>query len=100
VSTPSLKAALVSCLVLAGACGSREHMSDGYGRNQRTFFARQHVYARAATGSPAGADSEEAAVIQANYRKTLGAEHQDTSKDAPSRVLLLETNPNAKPPTQ
>jgi hypothetical protein len=93
------RAVLGSCLVLASACASREHMSDGYGRNTRLFFAKQHVYAKAATGSPSGADSEEAAVIQENYRKALGAAPEGNEQAAPSRVLLLE-NPNGRPPGQ
>ena len=99
MSTPvTFKIAVLGCLLLASACANREHMSDGYGRNTRLFFAKQHVYARSATGSPSGADSEEAAVIQENYRKALGAEEQDTAKDASSRVLLLQTTPNGTPP--
>jgi hypothetical protein len=77
-------------VVLAGACASREHINEDYGKRSRLFFAKQHVYAKAATGSPSGVDSEEAELIQGNYRKALGGEPQEAQdKDAPSRVLLL-----------
>jgi hypothetical protein len=85
-------------VVLAGACANRQHMSEDHGKSSRLFFAKQHVYARAATGSPSGVDSEEAQVIQANYRKALGAEPQNAQdKDAPSRVLLLRETNNVAP---
>lgn len=95
----NLKSAL--CIAIAsvslGACASREHMNPEYGKRSRYFFAKQHVYAQAATGSPSGVDSEEAAVIQANYRKALGAQQQESDQNAPSRVLILREPSNAKP---
>jgi hypothetical protein len=88
---------LAMLLSFAGACGSREHMNDDFGKRSRLFLAKQHVYAQAATGSPSGVDSEEAALIQGNYRKALGGEEQQEKQDAPSRVLLLRESTNAHP---
>jgi hypothetical protein len=87
----------VGSLLLACACGSREHMNPEHGQRSRFFFAKQHVYAQASTGSPSGVDSEEAAVIQDNYRKALGAQQPNTDQNAPSRVLLLREPANGKP---
>jgi uncharacterized lipoprotein NlpE involved in copper resistance len=77
-------------------CANREHMSDTYGRSSRAFFAKQHVYAQAAPGAPTGLDSEESALIQARYRKSLTGSSGDASSMEPSsRVLLLRETPNA-----
>jgi hypothetical protein len=85
-----------AAVLALGACASREHMSDGYARNSRAFFAKQHVYARAAKGSPVGLVSEESALIQGSYRKSLTKSTDDsTNKDSSSRVLLLRESPNA-----
>lgn len=86
---------LSSLLVLS--CASREHMSENYGKQSRTFFARQHVHTAATTGSPAGLDSEEAALIQTSYRQTLGAPSAPTPSTNSSRVLLLEEAKDGKP---
>ena len=81
---------LFACLALCTAC-DREHMSDNHGRQSREFYARQHVYADAAKGSPRGLDSEEAALIQESYRQSLGAEPRSggTPPEA-SKVLMLQ----------
>jgi hypothetical protein len=80
-------------------CASREHMRDSYGRSSRAFFAKQHVYAKAATGSAGGLDSEEAALIQARYHKSLAGSAADSSSMEPSsRVLLLREPSNAGNP--
>lgn len=91
---------VVALLMLAStsaACGSREHMSDDYGRKSRVFFAKQHVHADSSTGSPAGLDSEEASLIQGSYRRNVGgAAAQTGPKDPTSRVLLLEDSDRGK----
>jgi hypothetical protein len=77
-------------------CASREHMGDSYGRSSRAFFAKQHVYAQATTGSTSGLDSEESALIQTRYRKSIAGPSADSSSMEPSsRVLLLREGPNA-----
>ena len=87
--TVSMFGFAIALLALAG-CANREHMSEDYGRKTRTFFARQHVNQTPAQGSPAGLDSEEAALIQASYRESLGAPKAASPSDSTSRVLLLE----------
>jgi hypothetical protein len=84
-----------AALALA-ACANREHMSEDYGRKSRVFFARQHVHDKATAGSPSGLDSEEAALIQASYRESLGAEQASPSASSSSRVLLIEEPKDAK----
>jgi len=91
--------ATASIATALAACASREHMSDSYGRSSRAIFAKQHVYAQASTGSPGGLDSEESALIQSGYRKSLtGGSGDQQSKDSSSRVLLLTGTPNAGMP--
>jgi hypothetical protein len=71
-------------------------MTDTYGRSSRAFFAKQHVYAQASTGAPTGLDSEESALIQTHYRKSIAGSSGDSSSMEPSsRVLLLRETPNA-----
>jgi hypothetical protein len=98
-----VRAILLACVVVgsASACASREHMNDGYSRKSRVFFAKQHVHAEATTGSAAGLDSEEAALIQGRYRKSIGGAGAGSGeKDSPSRVLLLQESDRAKPSDQ
>lgn len=83
-------------LLLVAGCASREHMSEDYGRKSRVFFARQHVHNAPATGSPAGLDSEEAALIQASYRESLGAPPAPAANASSSRVLVLEEPKDGK----
>ena len=78
---------------LLAAC-DREHMSDNYGKQSREFFARQHVHAKAAEGSPKGLDSEESSLIQASYRESLGGQTQNNTTAASSNVLMLQESPN------
>jgi hypothetical protein len=87
-------------IVAAGwllGCGDRSHMSDGYGRSSRAFFAKQHVYAQASTGAPVGLDSEESSMIQARYKKTIsgGSGSGSGQAEESSRVLLLQDPGNA-----
>lgn len=90
---------MMSIVLVAGglvtACADREHMSDNFGRQTRTVFARQHVSPQAAEGSPGGLDSEEAALIQGTYEDSLGGQAKRSEPDAASRVLLLRESPNA-----
>lgn len=85
------------CLICALCACDRQHLSDNYGRRSREFFSRQHVYSDATAGSPHGLDSEEAALIQANYRVTLGADERNASPSEASQVLLLQENAHGKP---
>jgi hypothetical protein len=76
-------------------------MSDNYARKSRLFFAKQHVYAQATTESPSGVDSEEAELIQQNYRKALGGQQQmqQQQEQNASRVLILREPTDGRPPT-
>lgn len=60
--------------LVGAACADREHIRDDFGVRNRAFLQKQHVHAEAAEGSPTGLDSEEAAMIQAKYRDSMGAE--------------------------
>ncbi len=73
--------------ILAASCGSREHMASEYGNRSDEYWKRQKVYADVQSETPKGLDSEEAALVQASYRKDMGGggQPQQTSK-----VLLLE----------
>ena len=93
--TALLQLTLLALLSVTGvACGSRQHMSDDFGQQSRSFFQKQRVHAAAAQGSPGGLDSEEAALIQASYKDALGKDRQPAS-DGPSRVLLLKESDGA-----
>ena len=72
---------------LFAACSSREHMETEYGNRSEEFWKRQKVYADVQEETPKGLDSEEAALVQASYRKDMGGGVQP-QKD--SRVILLE----------
>jgi hypothetical protein len=74
-------------LLLAGACADREHIRDDFGVKARAFQQKQHVHAEATEGSPTGLDSEEAALIQAQYRKSLSG---GASTDESGDVLVIE----------
>ena len=84
---------VLAALALAGCCLGgciREHHLDNYGRQSRAFFSRQHVQVVAADGSPSGLDSEEAALIKASYRRSLGEKEGEADSKLGSRVLLVE----------
>jgi hypothetical protein len=85
VTVPWLLAAAL--LGLAGACANREHIRDDFGVKTRTFLTKQHVHAEAATDSPTGLDSEEAALIQSSYRNKLGGDARPGESD---QVLVIE----------
>ena len=90
-NTKRVLAKLLLCsLLLLGACANREQMSDDYGHKSRVFFAKQHAFAQASSGAPEGLDSEESALIQANYRKSLAGSEAPPDKNSSSRVLLLQ----------
>lgn len=75
-------------LCLAGACANREHIRDDFGAKARGFLQKQHVYTTAATGSPTGLDSEEAALIQQTYRKDMGG--GEAAAEESDQVLVIE----------
>jgi hypothetical protein len=66
-------------------------MDPNYGTSTRTFFAKQRVYFDPSEETPTGLDSEEAALVHAAYRKSMGDDKR-TAKDPASRVLLLQEN--------
>jgi hypothetical protein len=77
--------------LLVVGCGGREHLSDDYGVNTHRYFMRQRVHAVAARDNPKGLDSEEAAMIQAGYRKDMGGSVAEP-KESPSKVLIVQEN--------
>lgn len=76
-----------AALCLASACANREHIRDDFGVKSRTFLQRQHVHAEASTDSPTGLNSEEAALIQASYRESMGGGAAPAEDD---QVLVIE----------
>ena len=81
--------AVLAVLPLA-ACGAREHIRSNHGVNSATFHARQRVAAEPASGSPLGLDSEEAAIVQRTYRKSIGDPSGAASREPAARVLMIE----------
>ena len=78
----------------SSACADREHIRDDYGQRVRAFQAKQRVYARAASGSLNGLDSEESAAIHKSYRSGLSGASAGGGRDD-SRVLILGEQSNA-----
>lgn len=58
-------------LVGAG-CADRTHIRDDFGERVYGFYLAQRVHEHAAVDSPSGLDAEEAGIIQAKYRKSMG----------------------------
>jgi hypothetical protein len=81
---------LLACVaaLLAVACADREHIRDDYGQRVRAFQSKQRAYARAATGTPTGLDSEEAAIIHKGYRSDLAGKGEGSGREG-NRVLIL-----------
>ena len=73
--------------LLSPACGRREHIRAGYGSEIRAFLHNQKQPKQAP--STEGLDSEEAALIHANYRKTLG-DTAPPARQETTQVLLLQ----------
>ncbi len=70
--------ALAGAATLGGAC-THAHLSDNYGRSYAAWFNAQHVQAPTGTSEPArralgSLDSQEAAAISKNYRRTVGGQ--------------------------
>lgn len=94
-SFSSWAAIVLAAATLAAGCARTMHRRDGFGVANHTFFDRQ---AQAATsGGAQGLDPEEAAMIHARYRETLGGRTQATGKgDARgSSVLILQEESDA-----
>jgi hypothetical protein len=94
-----MKLLLLCCNVLLlgslASCGHREHLGPGVGRATHLVRHRQQIYPEATEARPAGLDSEEAALIHSGYKKRIGGGQTET-RDAPSRVLLIEENKDAR----
>ncbi len=88
---------VLGLLTVGAACGPREHIRPDFGKYTHEYLARQQIFREAAKGSPLGLDSEEAAVINSAYRKNMGAAGAQEAAGSPSRVLLLQENPDVKP---
>lgn len=83
----SLWASALLLVLAAGGCADRANIRDDFGVKVRAFYVKQRVHDTAALDSPTGLDSEEAALIQDKYRKSMGA------KSAPpqdQQVLVLD----------
>ena len=70
--------ALAGAATLGGAC-THAHLSDNYGRSYAAWFNAQHIATPTGTSEPArralsSLDSQEAAAISKNYRKTVGGQ--------------------------
>lgn len=85
------------CLFACASCASREHMSEDFGRQSRTFLAQQRVSHEPAHESLEGVDTEEATAIRDRYQAGLGPEDKGrNASDNLSRVLVLEDANDAK----
>lgn len=84
----------LAALCLIGACANREHMRDDFGVKTRAYLQKQHVHTVAATESPTGLDSEEAALIQQTYRKDMGS--GDATSEESDQVLVIEQPKSGK----
>ena len=70
------------------------HRRDGFGVANHAFFDRQAEATR--TGTTTGLDPEEAALIHARYRETLGGRAAASGKATPeSSVLILQEGDHA-----
>ncbi len=83
---------LALAIIAAAACARRPHTNSQYGASNHAFFDRQAQATHA--GSARGLDSEEAAIIQKDYRESIGSSAQRTS-DPKSSVLILESDRHA-----
>lgn len=88
LSKPLPWAGALALSFAAIGCADREHIRDDFGAKARTFFLRQRVHETAAVDSPTGLDSEEASLIQARYRDSLGGGNAST--DDSEQVMVLE----------
>jgi hypothetical protein len=86
---------VLAALPLA-SCGARAHIRANHGVNSANFHARQRVAAEPASGSPLGLDSEEAAIVQRTYRKSIGDPGGTASREPAARVLLIEEPSNGR----
>ncbi|HVY36853.1 MAG TPA: hypothetical protein VHM31_02930 [Polyangia bacterium] len=76
--------ALAGAATLGGAC-THAHLSDNYGQSYAAWFNAQHIRTPTATSEPArralsSLDSQEAAAISKNYRKTVGGQESGTGQ--------------------
>ena len=76
-------AAFFAAAVLVSGCGSRRHMSRGYGRSVEQAFETQAVRKQPPPPGalPAGLDPDDARLVNENYRVTMarkGAEKKSS----------------------
>jgi hypothetical protein len=96
MSRSTFFATLVTLLVPLAACGGHPHLHESYGRSNQAAFAAQRIDPQPAQGSPAGLDSEEAALIHGSYRHTLGAPRSKAAEPSAKVLLIEETDKNAR----
>ena len=81
---------LLATLVLGTiGCGSRRHMSPGYGRSVKQAFSAQAVRRQPHPPGalPAGLDPDDARIINENYRATLAK--KGTEKKGSSGGIII-----------
>ncbi len=86
---------LFASIGLLLGCGPREHLGPNFGKQTRLILEQQPIFANAEKSSPKGLDSEEAAIIHANYRRQLSGDKGQDPKDS-ERVLLLQDEGDGK----
>ena len=75
---------------LAVGCSGRLHLTRTHGQSYRESFRAQVVSPAAGTSSQpqSGLDSQEAAIIAENYRKSLAPAGQGAAK-APAPIIMI-----------
>jgi hypothetical protein len=94
--TRTLVLAAALPLTFAG-CGGRRHLTESHGRAYRETFAKQTVNPHAGVGDQRkpGLDSQEAAMVVKNYRKTL--ERESGGSEEGRGLILVAPQPGAAP---
>jgi len=92
-----IRSVLVTTLLLALAigsigCGSRRHMSPGYGRSVRQAFSAQAVRRQPLPPGalPAGLDPDDARMINENYRATLARKGTEKKGSGAGIIIVNE----------
>lgn len=84
-----LRTGALLLVLAASGCADRTNIRDDFGVKVRAFYVKQRVHETAALDSPTGLDSEEAALIQANYRASMGGK---APAQQSQQVLVLDNS--------
>ncbi|HXJ21553.1 MAG TPA: hypothetical protein VMT03_15115 [Polyangia bacterium] len=87
---------ILAALLLLGVSGAgcdRAHLSSYYGKSYAAWFGAQHIQTPTATSDAArralsSLDSQEAAAISKNYRKTVGG--QEAAQGQGQMVMIAQ----------